>query len=457
MHPSVAYAALLFKPSESIMKRTTIIISLLCLLMALPTAVRAQFKLAQPKDIVMYQVNPRVFAPNHSLKAVEGRIDSISALGVNVMWVMPIFPIGVEKTKNSPYCIRDYKAVAPEFGTIDDMKSLVKACHEHGMALIVDWVANHTAWDNPWVKAHPEWYTHKDGKIISPQGPGWDWDDVADLNYDNYYMRKAMIAAMKFWIVEVGIDGFRCDVADGVPTDFWQECIAELRKAAAPRNILMLAEGNNKANLIEGGFDMDYGWKFKDEALKVFKGEKPAYDLFQTDSAEYAGLPQTKVKMRFTTNHDQSTQATPPVEFNTVRGSMAAYVATALLHGGPLIYSSQEVAFPKPINFFHYVPVDWTANPQIYREYQTIIKVFNTNPALRYGTITPVRDKSVFAFARSYNGEDILVVVNTTARKQALTLPGNWQKRKATDLMTGKPYKTSKAIALKPYQYIIIK
>lgn len=430
---------------------------LLCALMLLPSSMQAQFKLAQPKDIVMYQVNPRVFAPNHSLKAVENRIDSISALGANVMWVMPIFPIGVEKTKNSPYCIRDYKAVAPEFGTIEDMKSLVKTCHEHGMGLIVDWVANHTAWDNPWVKEHPEWYTHKDGKIISPQGPGWDWTDVADLNYDNYYMRKAMIDAMKFWITEVGIDGFRCDVADGVPTDFWNDCITELRKAAAPRNIVMLAEGNNKANLTEGGFDMDYGWKFKDEAVKVFKGDDPAYTLFDTDKAEYEGLPNTKVKMRFTTNHDQSTQATPPAEFNGVRGSMAAYVATVLLHGGPLIYSSQEVAYPKPINFFHYVPVNWKSNPQIYREYQNIIKVYNSQPALRYGSITPVKDKSIFAFSRNNGDEHVFVAVNTTAKKQTITLPAEWRNKKTSDLMTGKSYNTSKTLTLKPYQYLIIK
>ena len=203
---------------------------------------KTDFQLPDITDIAMYQVNPRVFAADHSLNAVAARIDSIQALGVNVMWVMPIYPIGVEKGKNSPYCISDYKAIAPEFGTIDDFKNLVKVCHEHQMGIILDWVANHTAWDHPWVKEHPDWYTHdeKADTIIHPRP--WEWYDVADLNYDNNDMREAMIDAMLFWIVECGIDGFRCDVADGVPADFWKDAIDRLRQAAGDRHIVMLAE-----------------------------------------------------------------------------------------------------------------------------------------------------------------------------------------------------------------------
>lgn len=163
-----------------------------------PKTTDNDFTMPAVDDIAMYQVNPRVFAPDHSLNAVAARIDSIRALGVNVMWVMPIYPIGIEKGKNSPYCISDYKAIAPEFGTIDDFKNLVRVCHEHQMGIILDWVANHTAWDHPWLKAHPDWYTHdaETDTIIHPRP--WDWYDVADLNYDNRDMRLAMIDAMKF-------------------------------------------------------------------------------------------------------------------------------------------------------------------------------------------------------------------------------------------------------------------
>ena len=166
-------------------------------------------------------------------------------------------PAGYEKGKNSPYCISNYTAVAPEFGTIDDFKNLAKVCHEHQMAIILDWVANHTAWDHPWLKEHPDWYTHDEetDTIIHPRP--WDWLDVADLNYDSRDMRRAMIDAMKFWITEVGIDGFRCDVADGVPADFWKEAIDELRQAAQPRKIVMLAEGKNIDNFTVGDMAID--------------------------------------------------------------------------------------------------------------------------------------------------------------------------------------------------------
>lgn len=421
-----------------------------------PTA--TTFRVPEPHDVVMYQVNPRVFAPEKSLQAVIHRLDSIQALGTNVVWVMPIYPIGIEKGKNSPYCIRDYKDVAPEFGTVDDVKKLSEECHRRGMALILDWVANHTAWDNAWVKEHPDWYTQDaDGNIVSPQDPGWDWPDVADLNYDNQDMRRAMIDAMKWWVTEVGLDGFRCDVADGVPVDFWSDCLKELRAAAGDRNLLMLAEGNKKENLTEGGFDMDYGWVFKEQAVKVFRGEAVASSLFTTDSLEYAGLPETKVKLRFTTNHDQSTQATPPVEFGSLRGSMAAFVGTVLLHGGPLVYSSQEVAYPNRINFFRYVPVDWGANPDIFNEYRQILSIYKSQPALRYGTVEPLPDDRILAFVRSHDGERILVAVNVTDGAADIALPSTLAGSKAADIIGNTDITLPASLSLQPYQYCIYK
>ena len=332
------------------MKKLIFYFAILATVVACKPAQEAKqvFEMPAVEDIAMYQVNPRVFAPENSLNAVAARIDSIRDLGVNVMWVMPIYPIGIENGKNSPYCISDYKAIAPEFGTIEDFKKLTETCHEHGMGMILDWVANHTAWDHPWVKEHPEWYTRdeKADTIICPQP--WNWEDVADLNYDNKEMRAAMIDAMKFWITEVGIDGFRCDVADGVPADFWKDAIEELRAAAGDRKIVMLAEGKHSDNFTVGGFDMNYGWDYKDDLVKVWKGA-PAEDLFKSDKAEYDSLPAGKVKLRFTTNHDHSTEATPCKEFTNDSGAMAAYVASIFPHGGALIYGSQEVGYPEPL------------------------------------------------------------------------------------------------------------
>ena len=417
---------------------------------------QAAFELPAVSDIAMYQVNPRVFAPEQSLNAVTRRIDSISDLGVNVMWVMPIYPIGIEKGKNSPYCISDYKAIAPEFGTIADLKALADSCHRRGMGIILDWVANHTAWDHPWVKQHPDWYTHdaETDTIVCPQP--WNWEDVADLNYDKREMREAMIDAMLFWIKDVGIDGFRCDVADGVPADFWQEAISRLRKAAEPRRIVMLAEGKNVDNFTVGGFDMNYGWDFKDELVKVFAGA-PATDLVKADSAEYATLPEGKVKLRFTTNHDHATETEPCVQFGSDRGAMAAYVASVYFHGGPLIYGSQEVGFPEPINFFKYVAVDWTAKPAIRQEYKQLIALYNDHAALRTGALKAWADADVVTIERSNQEERLLIAVNVRNAQRTATLPQAWSGREATDLMSGHDVSLGTSITLEPYQYLIIK
>lgn len=414
------------------------------------------FEMPAVEDIAMYQVNPRVFAPENSLNAVAARIDSIRDLGVNVMWVMPIYPIGIEKGKNSPYCISDYKAIAPEFGTIDDFKHLAQVCHEHGMGIILDWVANHTAWDHPWVKEHPDWYTRdeKTDTIICPQP--WNWEDVADLNYDNKDMREAMIDAMKFWIVEVGIDGFRCDVADGVPADFWKDAIEQLRSAAGDRKIVMLAEGKNEDNFTVGGFDMNYGWDYKDEIVKVWKGA-PASDLIKADSAEYANLPAGKVKLRFTTNHDHSTEATPCVEFTNERGAMAAYVASIFPHGGALIYGSQEVSYPEPINFFKYVAVDWTANSAIYQEYKELIELYDEHPALRKGKMRAWSDDDVLIFEKTDAEESFLIIVNVRNESKAVRIPESWVGRETKDEVTDNDFKLESTLTLEPFQYLILK
>lgn len=415
------------------------------------------FKLPAVKDVVMYQVNPRVFAPNNSLKAVAKRVDAISKLGANVMWVMPIYPIGKIKSKNSPYSISDYKAVNPEFGTIDDVKALADSCHKHGMALIVDWVANHTAWDNVWMKDHKDWYTQdKDGNVIFP--PGTDWTDVADLNYDNHDMREAMIDAMMFWINEVGLDGLRCDVADQVPTDFWNDAFARLRKAAGKRKLLMLAEGANPSNLINGGFDMNYAWNFMGALDRVFvKGQKASH-LIDVDKQEYGEISAGKVKLRFTTNHDEATKYSTVQQFGSVDGAIAAFVATTFLHGGMLVYGSQEVAYPDKINFFNFVPVDWNSNPAVYNTHKKLISIYKRNSAFRSGDVTYYPDDDVLAFERSDKKGDFLVLVNVrNSAKTFKAIPDGWKNVKLTNMYNNRRVKLRKSIKLKPFQYMILR
>ena len=415
------------------------------------------FVVPEVADVVLYQVNPRVFAPSNSFQAIIARLDSIEDLGVNMLWIMPIYPIGEEKSKNSPYSVRNYKAVAPEYGTIDDLRMLVESCHERGMGVILDWVANHTAWDNVWLTEHPDWYTHDStGNIIFP--PGTDWTDVADLNYDNKDMRAAMIDAMRFWVDSVGVDGFRCDVADQVPVDFWTDCIKQLRAAAKPRNLIMLAEGANPDNF-DAGFDLNYAWEFMRAIAEVMKGDSKVGKLISVDQNEYKDLVPGKFKLRFTTNHDEATKASPVTLYGGARASMAAFVATTMLHGGMLIYGSQEVGYPETINFFHYVPVNWSANPQMREEYKKLVSIYNDHPALRSsGKVTPFddADNNVLCVDRVLNNDNVLVLVNVRDKECSTEVPGMWSGKDVTDLMTGETVHMDKRIKLQPYQYKLL-
>ena len=419
--------------------------------------VTENFMMPEVADVVMYQVNPRVFAPSNSFQAILGRLDSIQDLGVNVLWIMPIYPIGQEKSKNSPYSVRDYKAVAPEYGTVDDLRALVESCHERGMGVILDWVANHTAWDNVWVSAHPDWYTKDStGNIIYP--PGTDWTDVADLNYDSKEMRSAMIDAMRYWVDSVSVDGFRCDVADQVPVDFWTEAISTLRASAKPRRLIMLAEGANPENF-SAGFDLNYAWEFMGAIAEVMKGDARVNKLIQVDENEYKDLERNKFKLRFTTNHDEATKASPIKLYGGERASMAAFVATTMLHGGMLIYGSQEVGYPETINFFQYVPVNWNANPKLREEYKKLISIYNEHPALRSsGTIRAFDDdeNNILCIERVLNNDNVLVMVNVRDKAENIEVPRMWAEKPATDLMTGNEVNLGNKITLQPYQYLLL-
>lgn len=440
------------------MKKCIFIVSLLCLLMSCTGKGQGRGEeevasLPAVEDVVMYQVNPRVFAPEKSFRAVQHRLDSIRALGVNVVWFMPINEVGQKNSVNSPYCVKDYKSVNPEFGTLDEFKSLVAACHQKGMHVIIDWVANHTSWDNAWI-ANKDWYTQDEsGNIIHPAGTGWK--DVADLNFDNPEMRLAMIDGMKFWATEVGIDGFRCDAADYVPFDFWKQALDSLR-AIPGHPLLMLAEGK-RPDHFNAGFDMDYSWDFLEALRHVFVKDAPATELIATDKAEYDSIPAGKVKLRFITNHDEAVKMSPVKEFGSVRGSMAAFVLTAYLHGGALIYGSQEVGYPETIDFFSYVPVDWSANADLYREYRHLMALYNEYPAIRKGALKAYPHPDVLLFEKHDDNNRVLVAVNVRNREVSVELPQEWSAQTTRDLYNDREQKTEAELNLAPYQYQIFK
>lgn len=411
------------------------------------------YTLPATQDVVMYQVNPRVFAAEGSFRAVGGYLDSIRQLGVNVVWFMPVHEVGKEKSVNSPYCVKDYKSVNPEFGTMEEFRQLVGQCHEKGMGVIIDWVANHTSWDNAWL-ANKDWYTQDEqGNVVSPANTGWN--DVADLNFDNREMRLAMIDAMRFWVDSVGIDGFRCDAADFVPYDFWKQMMDSLR--ATPHHpLLMLAEGKRKDHFA-AGFDMNYAWDFMESVRKVFRKDSCASMLFDADRAEYDSLAAGKVKLRFITNHDEAAKMSPVKEFGGERGAMAAFVLSAYLHGGALIYGSQEVGYSERIDFFHYCPVDWQANPALRKEFVRLMALYNKYPAIRKGNLSAYPHCNVSVFEKEAAGNRFLILVNVRAVAQTVTLPEAWQNHTSMNLCANVSEELNDTLSLSPYEYRIFK
>ena len=405
-----------------------------------------------PEDVVMYQVNPRVFAPAASFKVIGEYLDSIRRLGVNVVWFMPINEVGKEKSVNSPYCVKDYKSVNPEFGTMEDFRHLIGQCHDKGMSVIIDWVANHTSWDNAWME-HKDWYTQDDeGKVVSPANTGWK--DVADLNFDNQEKRLAMIDAMKFWVDSVGIDGFRCDAADFVPYDFWKQALDSLR-AIPGHSLLMLAEGKRKDHFT-AGFDMNYAWDFLEGTRDVFRKDTCASTLFDIDRAEYDSLSAGKIKLRFTTNHDEMAKRSPIKEFGNERGAMAAFVLSTYLHGGALIYGSQEVGYPERIDFFHYCPVDWKAEPALREEFKTLVRLYNEYPAIRKGNLKTYPDCNVLVFEKELDEECFLVLVNVRNSNQTVSLPEAYKGSSARNIYTNESVELTDTLTLVPYEYKIL-
>lgn len=438
-----------------------------------------------PEDVVMYQVNPRNYAPEDSFNAFRAHLGDVKELGANVVWFMPICEIGVEKAVKSPYCVKDYTAVNPEFGTLEDFKAIVDECHASGMSVIIDWVANHTSWDNQWIYDHPEWYTHdENGEIVHPEGT--NWNDVADLDFSNPELCQAMIDAMKFWVEEIGIDGFRCDAADYVPFEFWQDCVSQLRGIEG-RELLMLAEGQRKDHF-EAGFDMNYAWGWLSALRKVYKGETvtveqparqrpdapkqanmppmrrtvtrqvPVSSLFATDSSEYAGVAEGKVKLRFTTNHDEAEKMSPVREFYGDQGSLAAFVATTYIHGGMLIYGCQEVAYPGTVHFFNYHEIDWNANRGMFNSYKDIVSVYKNHSALRSGSLKAYPHQNILMFERKDASETVFVAINMRDSQAYVELPSEWKGRTVTDLFTGESLTLSADKELmRPFEYMVVK
>jgi len=408
----------------------------------------------ETKNIIMYEVNLRAFSSSGDLQGVINRLDQLKALNVNVIWLMPIYPIGQTYSVNSPYCVKNYYEVGSEYGTLADLRTLTTEAHNRNMAVVVDWVANHTAWDNPWITQHPEWYSQDGaGNIIIP--PGTNWNDVADLNFSNATMRVNMIDAMKYWTLEANIDGFRCDYADGVPYDFWKQAIDSLN-TIPNRNLIFLAEGT-RSDHYDAGFEMTYAWDFYTSIKNVFAGSAPS-TIYTTNTSEYAGVPAGKRKLRFTTNHDQSAwEATPMTLFNGKAGATCASVITTYYNGVPLIYTGQEVGRVSTVPFFSNSPINWTVNLDMQQNYRDMLSFYSESAVSRYGTAVPYTASDVVCFKKVLNADQVLVIANVRNTTTNYSIPTALLNSTWTNAITGAPVTIGSSLSLSAYQYLILK
>ena len=311
-------------------------------------------------DSVVYEVNIRQYSPEGTFRALESQLPRLKALGVDVLWLMPMYEIGVEGRKGtlgSYYAISDYKKVNPEFGTMEDFEHLLAAAHAAGFKVILDWVANHTGRDHAWTREHRDWYHLDANGDLATQ---YDWTDIAHLDYVNHpEVYDAMQAQMQFWI-DRGVDGFRCDVASEVPTDFWEKAFAAFR-AQRPDGLFFLAEAE-APDLQEEAFDAYYAWRQMHLWYDIAAGKKNAEDLadFYVNYADEVGMPFGTLAMNFISNHDQNSWSGTNLEL--YGPSLKQFtVLSFLLPGIPMLYNGDEVCLPKRLEFFEKDPIDWTA------------------------------------------------------------------------------------------------
>lgn len=375
------------------------------------------------KNSVIYEINTRQYSPEGTFKALEADLPRIKELGIDILWMMPIYPIG-EKDRKVPegaktslgsyYSIRDYEAVNPEFGTKEDFKSLVDKAHGMGFKVIIDWVTNHTARDHGWITEHPDWYK-KDakGNIATPN----DWTDCAQLDYSNKALRKEMVSSMKFWITNFDIDGFRCDMAGLVPTDFWEDARTELQKI---KPLFMLAEDQDKPELCKIAFDSNYGWEMHHLMNAIAQGKKTASEILSLQTKIDSELPKRAFKLNFITNHDENSwNGTAKEKFGNAEKSCA--VLTYTLPGMPLIYNGQEAGMTKRLRFFAKDTINFS-DTQMVPFYKTLNSLKHRNHALWNqpygGNIVPLTNTApdkIVSFLRSTDNAQVMVLINMSS------------------------------------------
>lgn len=404
----------------------------------------------------IYEVNIRQHTPEGTFNAFAADLPRLKELGVDVLWLMPINPISEEKRKGSLgsyYAVGDYKAVNPEFGTEADFKNLVSKIHESGMYVILDWVPNHTGWDHPWVRENPDYYAKDASGNITYEA---DWTDIALLNHYNPETRASMIDAMKYWVTEHDIDGFRQDhAAHEIPLFFWEEATRELD---AIKDLLWLAEWDGARMHKE--FDVTYAWPLMHLQNEVASGHKNANDIEKYLQEELHEYGQEPFRMTIATNHDENSwQGTVFERYGEGHQTFASFIFTA--YGIPMLYSGQEVGLDKRLKFFEKDTIDWSDPMELEPYYTSLVKLKKENEAIwagQYGGM-PIRlnaDEWVYAFKREKNGNEVIGIMNFSDKNQTLNLTDDAVYGSYTDYFTGQEYALNgQPLELKPWQYLV--
>ncbi|GAA4344867.1 alpha-amylase family glycosyl hydrolase [Flaviaesturariibacter amylovorans] len=431
----------------------------LLLLCSLSLSALAQSPVAPPSWILsgnIYEVNVRQYTPEGTFRAFEAHLPRLKNMGVQTLWFMPIHPISKKDRKGglgSYYAIANYRGINPEFGTLADWKRLVNKAHSLGMKVIIDWVPNHTGGDHYWLTKHPDFYVKdpKTGEAVSP----FDWTDVRKLNYSNPRMVDSMIATLKYWIRETGIDGYRCDVAGEVPKAFWSRCIRELRTV---KPVFMLAE-SNEPWMHEVGFNATYAWEPFSIMKDIAAGKRSASALDSLLTREDTAFARNAMRLYFTSNHDENTWN--KADYGTMPGSVHAPFAVltfTMKKTLPLVYSGQEEPVMDSLSFFWKDTIGFRkyARAPFYKQLLTLRR---TNPAMAsdatFTRLATGNDNALFAFERRKGTGKVLVILNLSGKPQQLTWKQQPSQNVWMNVFGGLPEPVKNGFGIEPWGYAV--
>ena len=407
-------------------------------------------------DLILYEINVRNFSSEGTFNAILPRLNYLKSLGVDMIWFMPIHPIGAIRRKGSygsPYSVQNFYETNADFGTKNDFRNLVGEMHKRGIRVIMDLVTNHTSWDHPWIKEHTSWYVLDDGGMV--QAPNPEWTDVAQLNYRNEQLWEEMKRMMSYWVEDFDIDGYRCDQVDLMPFSFWKEAILRLKKI---KPVFMLAESENP-ELYRAGFDAYYGFEMYHAMKKVWRSEASPQLLAEIHSREQKKFHHSFFPLRFITNHDEhSWQQIPSKMYGTEKGALAAFVCAISLNGLPLIFNGQESAFPENMNLFEKYSIPLNISGPQTEAYQKLLSAYHQNQIFRRGEIEWLQGTNeVLLFEKKNENQKLLLIFNLRNQRSVMDLPDDYAGKAAEDIVSGTSIPLKKNIELGAFEFYILR